>query len=70
MYDTIITAILISTIILTFFAIGCIMGWKAHIFWLNKSNNEELANKESEADKTYRTRDGKFYTHRIDTLED
>jgi hypothetical protein len=70
MYDTILIAILISVIVLTFFAIGCIFGWKVHIFWLNKSNNEELAKKESEADSTYRTTNGKFYTHKIVNDED
>jgi hypothetical protein len=70
MSQTILAATLISAIILTFFAIGCIFGWKVHIFWLNKSNNEELAKKESEADSTYRTANGKFYTHKIVNEED
>lgn len=62
--------VLINAIGLTIFLAGFMFGWKGREMWMKKANVQASVDKEKEAEDLYKTKDGKFYTHKIVRYED
>lgn len=70
MLQTVLMMTVICALGLTFVLAGFMFGWKGHEFWMKKTGVQAQVTKEEEADSLYRTKDGKFYTHKITRVED
>ena len=62
--------VLINAIGLTILLAGIMFGWKGHEFWMKKADIRASSTKEKEAEELYKSRNGKFYTHKIIRDED